>query len=221
MNTYIQRTKDLILDYLGKAQQTDAKIEEGHKIYNEEAMKREETRLRNELATARKDIEAKIDGVYREASATAKEWGKLDGSKLTADAQLLNGQGVSPEQFDELVTRYQDNYTMLDALRKYGEARNKDARESGHDPLVGPYNVWNIPGPDAKAKEWDNMRKRASYFLNVADGMGFGSKYEHIFATSTAQREFDAWGEDQPEPQTIRGEEAVNAFNDAWGFIPK
>ena len=45
MNAYIQRTKDLILDYLGKAQQTDAKIEEGHKIYNEEAMKREETRL--------------------------------------------------------------------------------------------------------------------------------------------------------------------------------
>ena len=49
MNVYIQRTKDSILDYLGKAQKTEAKIAEGKKIYQPDSMKQEEKRLRGEL----------------------------------------------------------------------------------------------------------------------------------------------------------------------------
>jgi len=224
MNTYLQRTKDTILDYLGKAQRTAAKIQEGYSIYQKEAMEREEKRLREELAKARKETEAKLDGIYREASSGAREWGKLDGAKLTADAQLLQGQGVTPEQFTELVERYQDNYTMLDALRKFGEARNKatvkEAREAGNNDIFvpAPYDVRNIPGPDAKMQEWDDMRKRANYFLNVADGTGFNSDFEKGFATSTAQKAFDAWGEEQPAQQRT-SEDIQATFRKAWGFV--
>ena len=222
MNAYIQRTKDAILDYLGKAQQTGAKIEEGRKIYQPECMGREEKRLREELLKARKETEAKLDSIYQEASAGARDWAKLDGSKLTADASLLQGQGVTPEQFEELVARYQDNYTMLDALRKYGEARNQDAakeaRDSGENFPATLYNVHDIPGPDAKMKEWDDMRKQATYFLNVADGTGFNSDFERTFAASTADKHFEAWGKDQPEAEKRDPDAIQKAFTEAWGF---
>lgn len=225
MNTYIQRTKDAILDYLGKAQKTEAKIAEGRNIYLPDSMEREEKRLRGELMKARRETEAKIESIYREASAGARDWGKLDGSKLTADASLLQGQGVTPEQFTELVERYSDNYTMLDALKKYGEARNKEAvkeaREAGNTDIIlsGPYDLQNIPGPDAKMQEWDDMRKRATYFLNVADGTGFNSDFERGFVQRTADKAFDAWGEDQQKPEQRDSEAIQKTFREAWGFV--
>lgn len=224
MNSYLQRTKDTILDYLGKAQRTEAKINEGRNIYLPDSMEQEEKRLRGELMKARKETEAKLDSIYHEASAGAREWGKLDGTKLTDDVYLLQGQGVTPEQFTELVERYQDNYTMLDALRKFGEARNKaavkEAREAGNNDIFipAPYDVRNIPGPDAKMQEWDDMRKRATYFLNVADGTGFNSDFEKGFATSTAQKAFDAWGEEQPTQQHTH-EEIKETLRKVWGFV--
>lgn len=221
MNTYIQQTKDAILEYLGKANAVGTKIAEGRKIYQPDSMQREEDRLRGELMKARKATEEKLDRIYQEATAAGRAWGTLDGSKLTADAQLLQGQGVNPEQFAQLVERYQDNYTMLDALRKYGEAQNKaaekKAREAGSRDLImsGPYDLHGIPGPDAKLKEWDDMRQKATRFLNVADGTGFSSDFERSFATSTAQKAFDAWGEDQ-QPQ--QQDSSADAFMNAWGF---
>lgn len=224
MNTYLQRTKDAILDYLGKAQRTEAKINEGRNIYLPESMEREEKRLRGELMKARKETEAKLDSIYQEASAGARSWGTLDGAKLTDDAYLLNGQGVTPEQFDALVKRYQDNYTMLDQLKKYGEKQNaeavKKAHEAGNHDIIftGPYKVHDIPEPDSKMQEWDDMRKRATYFLNVADGTGFNSDFEKGFATSTAQKAFDAWGEEQPTQQRT-SEDMQETFRKAWGFV--
>lgn len=226
MNSYIERSKSVILDYLSKAQRTDAKIAEGRRIYQPDSMEQEEKRLRGELMKARKETEAKLDSIYQEASEKAREWGTLDGSKLSDDVRLLQGQGVTPEQFNQLVTKYQDNYTMLDQLKKYGEAKNKEAekeaREAGNREIVVPdlYDVRGIPDPDSKLREWDDMRARATYFLNVADGTGFKSDFEKVFATNTAQKTFDAWGEDAPVQQESE-EDTVNAFIDAWGFEKK
>ena len=203
MNTYIQRTKAIIENYLDKANKTAAKIAEGRNIYQPDAMEKEEARLRGELAKARKEAEAKIKGIYEEAAAPARNWGKLDGAKLTADAELLKGEGVTPEQFTELVERYNDNYTMLDRLRKYGEAQNaaaaKQAHEKGQDFVFsGPYQVSDIPGPDYKVKEYDAMLKQAEHYLNCADGTGFASDFERAFAQEAANGEngFEAWGKE-------------------------
>lgn len=202
MNTYISRTKAVITDYLMKARKTAEKIKAGRDIYQPEAMEKEEERLNNELFNARLDAENRIQNIYKEATAGAKEWGQLDGKKLTADAELLKGEGVTPEQFSELVERYQDNYTMLDRLRKYGEARNaeamKQANEKGKVALASPYNVRDIPGPDHKFKEWDAMLKQAEHYLNCADGTGFASDFERAFAQEVANSEngFEAWGKE-------------------------
>lgn len=204
MNTYISRTKAIIENYLNKANKTAAKIAEGRNTYQPEAAEREEARLRGELAKARKEAEAKIQGIYEEAAAPARNWGKLDGAKLTADAELLKGEGVTPEQFTELVERYHDNYTMLDRLRKYGEAQNAAAAQKAHEKgdnsfkWGSPYKVSDIPGPDHKVKEYDAILKQAEHYLNCADGTGFASDFERDFAQKAANGEngFAAWGKE-------------------------
>ena len=112
---------------------------------------------------------------------------------------------------------------MLDQLKKYGEARNAEASEKGHaegNHLVTPaYDVTRIPGPDAKAQEWEQIRRQATYFLNVADGTGYRSEFEKAFARNTADRAFEAWGADAPTP-TKTGDEAAR-LSAAWGFVPK
>ena len=223
MKTAIQKSKDAILDYLGKAQKVEKEIAEGRQIYLPDSMEKEEKRLRGKLAEARRETEAKIDAIIRERGRGAEDWGKLDGAKLTADVQLLQGQGVTPDQWGDLVERYQDNYTMLDQLRKYGEAKNEEAREKGHAKgdhfTVLAYDVTRIPGPDAKVQEWEQIRRQAAYFLNVADGTGFRSDFEKTFARNTADRAFEAWGADAPTP-TKTGDEAAR-LSAAWGFGPK
>ena len=219
MNNFIKQTKNEILDYLGKAQSIERKINEGRAIYLPEAMEKEEARLRGELQKARKETETRINNIYQEASKKAREWGILDGSKLTADAELLKGEGVTPEQFNMLVDRYQDNYTMLDQLRKYGEARNAETQkknaEAGKPFEFGGYSVSRIPKPEDKRKEWDAMLKQAEYFLNVADGTGFNSDFERDFAKGAADKQFEAWGnEEQPK----ESKDIVKAFSDAFGF---
>lgn len=225
MNNYISRIKDQIVDYLDKAQQTQEKITKGYTIYLPDSAEQEEARLRGELAKDRKETEARIAEIIREGSREAQEWGKIDGAKLTADAQLLQGQGVTPEQFTEMVDRYQDNYTMLDQLRKYGEARNAEARKEAQAAgdlsriMDAVYSVWNIPGPGAKMQEWDAIEQRAAYFLNVADGTGFNSDFERAFARNTAEKDFESWGADAPQPVSTEG--AAAALAAAWGFGPK
>lgn len=224
MNTHIQKMKDAILDYLGKAQQTEAKIKEAHEIYLPDSAEKEETYLRGKLADARKEAESRIDAVIREGSRGAEEWGRLDGAKLTADAQLLQGQGVTPEQFDQLVERYQDNYTMLDQMKKYGEARNAEAlqqaRDAGNRDIAfgGPYNVTSIPGPDVKVREWEAARQYATHFLNVADGTGFASDFDRNFARNAADKQFEAWGAEAPAPKPAA---TAQDFVNAWGFAKK
>ena len=223
MKTAIQKSKDAILEYLEKAQQTEAKINKARETMIPEYAQKDEKYYRDKLAEARQETEAKIDAIIRDRSRGAEDWGKLDGTKLTADAQLLQGNGVTPAQFDQLVERYQDNYTMLDQLRKYGEARNAEAAEKAHakdNHFPAPaYNVTNIPGPDAKVQEWNYMRQQAAYFLNVADGTGFPSEFERQFARNAADKQFEAWGTDAPKPTPTEG--AAAAFTAAWGFGPK
>ena len=220
MSNYIPRMKDVILDYLGKAQQTEKKIVDGRQIYQPEAMAKEEKRLREQLATVRKDAEAKIDAIARDWSREAENWGRLDGAKLTADAQLLQGQGVTPEQFDRLVERYQDNYTMLDQLRKYGESSNayaaQQARNKGENSVIlgGPYRLDNFPDPGAKMREVEAAQRMATQFLNVADGTGFSSDFDRNFARNAADKQFEAWGADPGQQPAATAQD----FVDAWGF---
>lgn len=220
MKHEIEQVKGIITDYLGKAQAAAAKYEEGRTIYQEEALKKEYDRLRGDLMKSRKQAEDRIEQIYQTGAKSARTWGDLDGTKLTADAQLLHGEGVTPEQFKQLVTRYQDNYTMLDQLRKFGEARNKDevrkAHESGnHGITAGPYNVQDIPGPDAKLHEWDALRKKAEYFLNVADGTGMDD-FTLNFARASADKDFEAWGSDSPAAE--KDVNAVSTLLEGWGF---
>ena len=196
MNAYIQRMKDTITNYLGEAQTTEKKIKNGYSVYQKEPAEREEKRLREELKKKRQTAEAQILSIYEEAAKPARDWGKLDGNKITADAKLLEGAGVTPEQFSELLDRYADNYTMLDRLRAYGIARNEETRQKNKDPFLSPYNVSGIPAPDSRVKVWDRAKKEAINFLNIADGTGFNDPFTASLARETADKAFEAFGSD-------------------------
>ena len=135
--------------------------------------------------------------------------------------KLLEGQGVTPAQFKELVERYQDNFTMLDQLKKYGERMNeievKAAREAGKrdEMFVGHYDVHNIPDASVKMGEAAHMRRMAGHFLDVADGRGMDS-LTWDFARSTADSLFETWGTDPVAPIPEPG--AAQSFIDAWGW---
>ena len=221
MNNYIPRMKDAILDYLSAAQRVQKTLAAGRAIYNADGIAAEEKRLGAELAKARADAEARIDAVYQEASAEASAWGRLDGSRLTDDVKLLEGQGVTPAQFKELVERYQDNFTMLDQLKKYGERMNetevKAAREAGKrdEMFVGSYDVHNIPDASVKMGEAAYMRRMAGHFLDVADGRGV-DEFTWNFARSTADSLFKTWGTAPVAPIPEPG--ASQSFVDAWGW---
>lgn len=198
MNSYIQKMKEAITNYLGSVQATQKKIEEGYGLYLPEAAQKEEERLLGEQAKKRKAAEDAIEAAYNEGSKPARNWGRLDGSKITEDARLLDGPGVTPKQFDELVERYSDNYTMLDRLRGYGEARNAEAVKSGNGSVTfGPYNVASIPDPNSRVEVWNLARAQAHGFLDIADGTGiYSDPFTRSFARATADKELEAFGAD-------------------------
>lgn len=224
MDQYIAKMKPEILEYLKAAKATAAKIEEGRKLYQPDAMEREEKRLRDELADMRATTEKKLDAIRDQAYEAAKEWGRLDGSKLTPDIELLKGDGVSPQQFNELVHKYHDNATMLDRLKRYGERMNAEAvrkaRADGDaDIMTGTeYNVYNIETGETRQAAADSMRKRAGYFLDVADGANMDN-FALSFARSTADALFESWGTDPLESR--RDINVHETLTKTWGFDRK
>ena len=130
MDKYISRMKDAITGYLKAAQDAQRKGEEGQRLYNDEAQAVNLANLRAGLKAERKKAETVIQNIYSDAVNAAKQWAQLRGDDITSDSQLLNGQGVTPAQFDDLVSRYADagNYTMLEQLRGYGYRQNEAAR---------------------------------------------------------------------------------------------
>ncbi len=115
-------------------------------------------------------------------------------------------------------------YTMLDRLKKYGEAENQKAmqkaRERGEIVMSGPYNIRNIPTIEGKKAACDNMIVKAKHFLDIADG-GSGSKsaFESDLVRRTADKAFESWGEEEQQPARQDPGETVSKFTKAWGLV--
>ena len=112
---------------------------------------------------------------YREAES----WGRMDTSKLTDDIKLLDAGIVDKGEFDRLKAKYSNNYTMLAALRRYGEKQNKEAgkemQKNGDDyigALTEPFDVHDIPTTEEKMKKWEKTQASALDLLDAMDGSG-------------------------------------------------
>lgn len=187
MNQHLQRMKTALAGYHEKATAAAAEIERAYSLYQREPAEREEQRIRDKLAKERAAAEAEIDAACNDALAGVKAWGTLDGKKLTDDVKLLD-VGVTPEQFNGLVEKYQDNYTMLNALQRYADNANANAPRDAHGWPQVRYDTHRIPTPETKTAAWEKIYNGA---LSTLSNLERGD----AFTRSLAGTAIDHWGE--------------------------
>ena len=171
---HIDRMAGAVKRYYSEAVIAQQKIKRNNEIYMKEFAEPENEKIVAQLRTARKAAEDAITAAQESGRAEALAWGKLDGSKLTKDADLLKFD-ISPEQYDDLVERYKGNGTMSTLLHDYGEKMNAKFREekgqSGQMPEA-VYHSRNIPTAEKKAEVYDKFANGAYNILNRIDSPG-------------------------------------------------
>ena len=171
---HVDRMAAAVKKYYAEAQLAQQKIRRNNEIYMKEFAEPENAKVLAELEAARQTAKNAIIEAQEGGRAEAMAWSKLDGSKLTKDADLLQFD-ISPEQFDDLVERYKNNGTMSTLLRNYGEKMNDKYRNeqgtSGEMPEK-VYNSWNIPTAKQKAEVYDKFSTGALNLLARIDSPG-------------------------------------------------
>lgn len=144
MNKHVETMKNAVTNYRKTVKAAVAKMDENTRLYKPEEAKKANAAI---MAQLDKDRET-VKGLIAEAKAAglkdADAWGKLDGSKITDDAKLLDAGMVNPDQFRGLVEKYKGNATMLQLLANYAEKKNET---SG-----GFSAVWNWGGKGNAAR---------------------------------------------------------------------
>lgn len=179
MNKHIQTMKNALKNYQKEVKAATAKMEENTRIYNPEEAEKQNAAIKARLEEDHKTVTARIREAQEAGQHDIDAWGKLDGSKITDDAALLQAGAVNPEQFRAFVEKYQDNATMLQLLANYAEKENggeggfstfwnyggkgNDARNRRHFDTTG------LPTVEAKQKAFNNAAASA---LNLADQIG-------------------------------------------------
>ena len=207
MNQHAVNMKNALNEYKKATEAAKQQIKFITDTYGKEAGEAEKEIQAKKLERARA---AAVDTINKAAGAGYKEaeaWGRLDGSKLTDDVRLLDAGLVDKAEFDRLKAKYSGNYTMLHALRKYGEKQNKAAgeeiRANNGDgltaALVEPYNIRDIPTAEDKPKKWEKTQAQALDLLDAMDGSG---KYKNphdwgaAFVQAAMPETLEHFGED-------------------------
>lgn len=175
MSYNIESMKNAMQAYRAKVAEADTRISNTRRDYGEEAAHREALRQQTALDAARMEAQRAIRAAYEAETAEIKRWGTLNGDDLTSDAKLLDAGLVDVYQFEAMKDKYAGNFTMLEALRRYGDARNdehmKKARDAGRNlEIGGPYNTRDIPTVEGKIATWDKIRDSAMTMLDMIDG---------------------------------------------------
>lgn len=206
MNQHAANIKNALTEYKKATEAAKQQIEFITTTYGKEAGEAEKNIQAKKLERARA---AAVDTINKAAGAGHKEaeaWGRVDGSKLTDDVKLLDAGLVDKAEFDRLKEKYSGNYTMLQALRKYGEQQNKAAGEEirkGGDAMAAalaePFEVRDIPTAEDRPKKWERTQAQALDLLDAMDGSG---KYKNphdwgaAFVQAAMPETLEHFGED-------------------------
>ena len=200
MNAGIEKIKSALYTY---KQQRDFAAERVKAIaadYGTEAGERERERQEKKLAAHRADAERVIYDECSYGIVSAEKWGKLDGSKLTDDAKLLEADLVDVESFEQLKAKYAGNATMLQALKKYGERKNEEDRQTRGEAARGlflteKYTIRDIPTVQDKVRNWDNVKKLAYSLLDVMDKAEQTTDWTVAFAAAALPKQLENFGD--------------------------
>ena len=179
MNKHALRMNEALTTYRKAKENAAARVEEYTRKGGPGLGLEEKEYQAGRLQIARDAAAAEIKAAYNDGVEAAKYWGRLYGGKLTEDVELLKNDLVNVEQFDELVARYQDNATMLSALKQYGERKN--AAMTQEETLMKPvYNVRGIATMEDRLNNWVKVKAQALDMLDAMDGAGKYREYESI-----------------------------------------
>jgi len=166
-----QTLQAILRNYQKSSQATAAKIEEAVKIYQPAEAKARVEKLKAHQDEERKNAISAIQEEQEKARAAVAEWARLDGSKITDDAKLLEYGGVTPQQFSELAKKYRDNGTMCQVLRNYGEKHNAQLRKESREVFpAGLYALDQIQTVEDRTREAEHSAKSALSIVNMIDG---------------------------------------------------
>ena len=206
MNQHAANIKNALTEYKKATEAAKQQIEFITTTYGKEAGEAEKNIQAKKLERARA---AAVDTINKAAGAGHKEaeaWGRVDGSKLTDDVKLLDAGLVDKAEFDRLKEKYSGNYTMLQALRKYGEQQNKAAGEEirkGGDAMAAalaePFEVRDIPTAEDRPKKWERTQAQALDLLDAMDGSGkYGNPHDWgaAFVKAAMPETLEHFGED-------------------------
>ena len=160
--------KQAVSNYVQAAERAAGDIKTAREQYNDTYTREAIKGITSRLAEKRDNALSEIAAAENEGIRAAEAWGKIDGSKIHPDADLLK-YGVSPEEFSELVQRHHDNATMQRILFQFAEKENAKAAEH----LTGPiYDVSRIESAKSRAHEWQVAGDHARSVLNMFTGEG-------------------------------------------------
>ncbi len=179
MNKHIQTMKNALNNYQRSVKAGLEKMEENTRLYKPEEAEKANAAIMAQLKEAKTTVTDQIAEAQTAGQHDIDAWGKLDGSKITDDARLLEHGAVNPEQFRTLVEKYQDNSTMLQLLANYADKQNEgsggfsavwnyggkgnDARSRQHFDTTG------LPTVEAKQTAFDHAAASA---FSIADRIG-------------------------------------------------
>ena len=165
--SYRETMKNAVRAYRAEAVKALEQITEVKNLYKENHAADTVEAIKAQLDKKKQEAMAKIEDARRQAVDSIKEWGKLDGKQITADAELLKYE-LTPADFDNLVERYQGNATMSRLLMAYGDKANKNAMTQDGD-IRNVFNLANIDTPERRTHEAETMSRTAVGILDALD----------------------------------------------------
>lgn len=192
MNQYLKEMKDALTTAYQEAKRHASDVATARETYLPDAAAREISRLDSAHEQAQRAARDSILAARDRGIASAKAWGKLDGSKITDDAKLLK-LDLSSEEFEDLVERYKHNATMLHMLAQYAETHRK-----GEPGQIGEtwYPLSWIPTVESKVAAYSRMADSAIATLNAMNGSGWGRGVDSPIVAASVEQ----FG--QPDPLT-------------------
>ena len=176
MNRHVETMKAALVNYQSAAKAAQAKIEQNNKVFKPDVAKKENAAVMEKLKADLTATKNAIMEAQEAGKADIESWETPDPARITADAELLERDAVTPEQFKNLTRKYQDNNTMLTLLANYAEKKNGG--------VGGFESVWNYSGnatgnrkhydttglPTAEEKR-SRMDSYAATAMHIADQM--------------------------------------------------
>ena len=163
MNETVKTVKRYLTDYYNNAVATENAQKQNREKMPPDMAKYENEKLNEALKASRERAEAAIIRAGQAAENRLKEWENVSGDNLTPDIKLLE-YGVTPEQFNKLTEKHQNNVTMLQALKAYADRENEKAGK----PL---YNS-EVPTTEERREAIAHYMRSASAILNMCDRKG-------------------------------------------------